>query len=58
MVIAVQDLVSLDNTVDANIIILEKTGTLTVGQRQMADFTLLSKLSEEEYLEYLFLSSV
>ena len=24
----------------------------------MTDFTLLSKLSEEEYLEYLFLSSV
>ena len=52
--IVVHDLVSLDNVVDANIIILDKTGTLTVGQRQMTDFTLLSKLSEEEYLEYLF----
>lgn len=56
--IVVHDLVSLDNVVDANIIILDKTGTLTIGQRQMTDFTLLSKLSEREYLEYLFLSSL
>lgn len=55
--IIVQDLVSLDNVVDANIIILDKTGTLTVGQRQMTDFTLIADLSETKYLEYLFLSS-
>lgn len=56
--IIVHDLVSLDNVVDANVIILDKTGTLTVGQRQMTNFTLLSGFSEEEGLEYLFLSSL
>lgn len=56
--IIVHDLVSLDNMVDANVIILDKTGTLTVGQRHMTNFTLLPGLSEKEGLEYLFLSSI
>ncbi|MDP5109773.1 MAG: HAD-IC family P-type ATPase, partial [Rickettsiaceae bacterium] len=56
--IIVHDLVSLDNVVDVNVIILDKTGTLTIGQRQMTNFTLLTELSEDEGLEYLFLSSI
>lgn len=56
--IIVRDLVSLDNVVDVNVIILDKTGTLTIGQRQTKNFTLLSELPEEESLEYLFLSSI
>ncbi len=55
--VIVHDLVSLDNVVDANIILLDKTGTLTVGQRQMTEFTPIAILSEQKYLEYLLFSS-
>lgn len=48
--IIVHDLVSLDNVVDVNVIILDKTGTLTIGQRQITNFMPLSELSEEEGL--------
>ena len=56
--VIVHDLVSLDNVVAANVIILDKTGTLTVGRRQMTEFSLLAKLPEKDYLKYLLLSSL
>jgi K+-transporting ATPase ATPase B chain len=56
--IIVHDLVSLDNVVDVNIIVLDKTGTLTIGRRQMSEFESTSGLKEQQYLEYLMLSSI
>jgi len=56
--VIVHDLVSLDNVVAANVIILDKTGTLTVGRRQMTEFSLLEKSADKDYLKYLLLSSL
>lgn len=56
--IVVHDLVALDNLVDANIILLDKTGTLTVGLRQMTEFDVLPQFSNSPYMEYLLLSSL
>jgi K+-transporting ATPase ATPase B chain len=55
--IKVQDQVAFDNAADINIVLLDKTGTLTIGQREMVDFTLISQDTEKDYLRYLYLSS-
>lgn len=57
MDIWVQDDVALDNAVDIHVVLLDKTGTLTVGTREMTEFTLLDKTYEDEYLQYLLHSS-
>ena len=56
--IIVQDQIAFDNAVDLDIVLLDKTGTLTVGQRQMVNFTLTSKTAEKDYFRYLYLSSI
>ena len=56
--IIVQDQIAFDNAVDLDIVLLDKTGTLTVGQREMVNFTLTSKTDEKDYLRYLYLSSI
>ena len=55
--IIVHDHIALDNVVDVNVILLDKTGTLTVGKRQMTAFESVSDLTEEKCMQYLFLSS-
>jgi K+-transporting ATPase ATPase B chain len=49
---------ALDNAIDINIVLLDKTGTLTIGRRQMIEFHNLSKLSDDECMRILFLSSL
>ena len=56
--IIVQDQIAFDNAVDLDIVLLDKTGTLTVGQREMVNFTLTSKTDEKDYFRYLYLSSI
>ena len=56
--IIVQDQVAFDNAVDLDIVLLDKTGTLTVGQREMVNFKLTSKTDEKDYFRYLYLSSI
>ncbi len=57
--IKVQDQVAFDNASDINIVLVDKTGTLTIGQRQMADFDLIAKdVKAKDYLKYLYLSSI
>jgi len=56
--IIVQDQIAFDNAVDLDIVLLDKTGTLTVGQREMVNFTLSSKTDEKDYFRYLYLSSI
>lgn len=56
--IIVQDQVAFDNAVDLDIVLLDKTGTLTIGQREMVDFKLTTKTNEKDYFRYLYLSSV
>ncbi len=57
--IKVQDQIAFDNAADINIILLDKTGTITVGQRQMVDFKLTKQnIKEKDYLKYLYLSSI
>ncbi len=56
--IIVQDQIAFDNAVDLDIVLLDKTGTLTVGQREMVNFTLISKTDEKDYFRYLYLSSI
>lgn len=55
--ILVQDEIALDNAVDIQVVLLDKTGTLTVGTREMTDFTLLDRQYEDKYLKYLLHSS-
>jgi K+-transporting ATPase ATPase B chain len=55
--IIVHDHIALDNVVDVNVILLDKTGTLTVGKRQMTAFESVSDLTEQKCMQYLFLSS-
>ena len=56
--ITVQDQVAFDNAVDINIVLVDKTGTLTMGIREMVDFRVTSDLLEKDYYKYLYLSSV
>jgi K+-transporting ATPase ATPase B chain len=56
--IIVQDQIAFDNAVDLDIVLLDKTGTLTLGQRKMVNFKLTSKTDEKDYFRYLYLSSV
>ena len=56
--IIVHDHIALDNVVDVNIILLDKTGTLTHGKREMTDFEVTGNMQDKEYMEYLFLSSL
>ncbi|MDA9163470.1 HAD-IC family P-type ATPase [Rickettsiaceae bacterium] len=57
--IIINDHVALDSVVDVNIILMDKTGTLTVGKREMNDFSLISeKIDEQKCMDYLFLSSL
>lgn len=56
--IIVHDLISLDNIVDASILLIDKTGTLTIGKREMADFSLTDNIEEADFLKYLYLSSI
>lgn len=49
---------ALDNAIDINMVLLDKTGTLTIGQRKMKEFHNLSKLSDDECMKLLFLSSL
>ncbi|MFK7968241.1 MAG: HAD-IC family P-type ATPase [Rickettsiaceae bacterium] len=56
--IIVQDQVAFDNAVDINVVLLDKTGTLTFGERKMIEFKATVKGAKEDYLRYLYLSSV
>ena len=56
--IIVQDQIAFDNAVDINIVLLDKTGTLTFGQREMIQFRTTSEGSKEDYFRYLYLSSI
>lgn len=56
--IIVQDHVALDNAVDVDIALFDKTGTITIGHRQIADFVLLNDEFQNEYMEYMYLSSI
>ena len=50
--------IAFDNAVDINIVLLDKTGTLTFGQREMIQFRTTSEGSKEDYIRYLYLSSI
>ncbi len=57
--IIINDHVALDSVVDVNIILMDKTGTLTVGKREMNDFSLISeKINEQKCMDYLLLASL
>ncbi len=56
--IIVRDHIALDNVVDVNVILLDKTGTLTIGRREMIAFDPVTEISKKKYMEYLLLSSI
>lgn len=58
MQITVQDDIALDNAVDIQVVLLDKTGTITIGMREMTEFTLFNNYYESKYLEYLFYSAM
>lgn len=45
--IIVRDHIALDNVVDVNVILLDKTGTLTIGRREMIAFDPVTKISKK-----------
>jgi K+-transporting ATPase ATPase B chain len=55
--IFVRENIALDNVVDVNIVLFDKTGTITVGKREMTDFINISELEEANFIEALYLSS-
>lgn len=58
--ITVHDQVAFDNAKDIDIILLDKTGTLTIGKRKMTQFQPVlaaTKISDKDYIRYLYLSS-
>ncbi len=55
--IEVHDFNALDNIVDINIALIDKTGTITQGKREMIGFHNLSNLSEQKLLHNIYLSS-
>jgi potassium-transporting ATPase ATP-binding subunit len=56
--IIVQDQIAFDNAVDIDVVLLDKTGTLTFGQRKMIEFKATAEGIKEDYFRYLYLSSV
>ncbi len=56
--IIVQDQIAFDNAVDIDVVLLDKTGTLTFGQRKMIEFKATAEGVKEDYFRYLYLSSV
>ncbi|GAB4168001.1 MAG: potassium-transporting ATPase subunit KdpB [Rickettsiaceae bacterium] len=56
--ILVQDPTVIDSVVDVNVILLDKTGTITIGKREMTAFENVSELNNEAFMEVLFLSSL
>ncbi len=57
--IIIRDKVALDNAVDVNVVVLDKTGTITVGQREMVDFIAVDQELSEKFINtILYLSSV
>lgn len=56
--ISIHDSMVFDNAVDINIVLLDKTGTLTLGERKMIEFFPLAEISPKEYCYYLYLSSL
>lgn len=56
--IIVQDQVAFDNAVNIDTVLLDKTGTLTIGQREMIEFKLISTTKKKDYFKYLYLSSM
>lgn len=55
--IIIRDNVALDNVVDVNVVLFDKTGTITVGQREMTDYVNISQLDNTNFIEFLYLSS-
>ena len=43
--------------VDVNIVLFDKTGTITVGKREMTDFVNISEIDNVNFIEFLYLSS-
>lgn len=57
--IIVNDHASIDNAVDMDIVILDKTGTLTIGKRTIAEFEVIDNIiAKEDCMKYLLLSSI
>ncbi|MBN8511778.1 MAG: HAD-IC family P-type ATPase [Rickettsiales bacterium] len=56
--IFVRDNVALDNAVDVNVVLFDKTGTITVGKREMTSFVNISDFDDENFLELLYLASL
>lgn len=56
--IIIRDKMALDNAVDVNVVVIDKTGTITEGQREMIDFITIDKVNEEITNRALYLSSV
>lgn len=56
--IIVEDDVTMDNAVDLQLALIDKTGTITKGMREMIAFELVDPVFEKDYLFYLLLSSV
>ena len=55
--IFIRDNVALDTVVDVNIVLFDKTGTITVGKREMTDFVNISEIDNTNFIEFLYLSS-
>ncbi len=56
--IFVRDNVALDNAVDVNVVLFDKTGTITVGKREMTSFVNISDFDDDNFLELLYLASL
>jgi K+-transporting ATPase ATPase B chain len=55
--IFIRENIALDNVVDVNIVLFDKTGTITVGKREMTDFVNISEIDNVNFIEFLYLSS-
>lgn len=56
--IIIQDQIAFDNALDINVVLIDKTGTLTFGERKMVEFRVAKDAEKEDYFRYLYLSSI